>query len=203
MSISGIKNIITQFGNLLNHPVVKEGVKNVAGVATFAFGVVEIYDIYSSLKNRNVTTETSQKLSWQETLKKVVMVCAKISLILSGMVSRPGVFIISTLVGMVFTPIQLESVFGPNTIFAVNPWHPRHVVSIAAVILALPAVVQALYQGAAWIYRKITQEVQVNPQASAQSWLSDMKVRLFVLFNSITSRPVLHIGNQLFRAKFL
>lgn len=206
--VSGVKDSIIKIGSFLNQPVIKEGVKNVAGAATFVFGFVEIYDIYQSLKNRNIQPETStQPFSWSETVKKIVIVCAKISLILSGMVSRPGVFVISILVGRVFTPVQLESVFGPNTIFAINPWHPRHVASITAVILALPAVLQGLYQGASWAYRKVVQaakEVQAEELSSTsqhgpQNWLTDMKIRLFVVFNTTTSRPVLHIGNQLVR----
>ena len=75
-----------------------------------------------------------------------MIVCAKVSLILSAATSRPGVMIVSTSVGRVFPVRQFERVFGPNTIFAVNLWHPRHVASIAAVILALPLVAQSTYK---------------------------------------------------------
>lgn len=203
--IPSVKSFVVKVGGLLNQPLVKEGVKNIASVVTFIFGIVEIYAIYQSVKNRNITTETStQKFSWPETIKKIVVVCAKISLILSGMVSRPGLFIISTLVGHFFTPLQLESVFGPNTIFAVNPWHPRHVASIAAVILVLPTLLQTLYQGGCWVYKKITQQAQPKEEASVEppserNWLTEIKMRLMVLFNTMTSRPVLHVGNQVFR----
>jgi len=87
-----------------------------------------------------------------------------------------------------FTTAQLEAVFGPNTTFALNPWHPRHVCSIAAVI-------QLMYQGISWICREIEQ-FQDQPQ---DHWLTDLKVRIMVLFNTITSRPMLHVGNRIAR----
>lgn len=184
---------------LLNQPIIKEGVKNIAGSVTFVFGLVEIYDIYQIARGREISTEVSPNSArWVQTVNKVVIVCAKVSLILSACVSRPGVYIISSLAGTVFSTVQLNRVFGPNTIFAVNPWHPRHVVSIAAVILALPAVVQATYRGVHWAYRNIC-EYQDTPgdEPAAQHWLTDAKIRLMAVFNTIASRPALHIGNQL------
>ena len=90
--------------------------------------------------------------------------------------------------------------FGPNTIFAVNPWHPRHVVSIAAVILALPSLAQSAYKGINWTYKKIREYQSTSSNRSDVSvWLTDTKLRIMTLFNTATSRPVLHLGNQLCR----
>jgi hypothetical protein len=186
---------------LLNQPIVKEGVKNIAGVVTFGFGLVEIYDVYRILQGREITSESDLDLpKWIQVAHKVVIVSAKISLILSAGVSRPGVFIISSLMGCVFSTGQLNRVFGPNTIFAVNPWHPRHVVSIAAVILALPSHGESMYQGIKWVYNRIRQHhaAPANLQR-VRFWLTDTKIRLMSLFNTLTSRPVLHLGNQLGR----
>lgn len=183
---------------MLNHPPIKEGIKNIAGCITFAFGIVEVYDIYQILRGREITTETYPGYpKWIQIAHKIVIVCAKISLILSAGVSRPGVFIISSLVGSIFSSQQLEKVFGPNTTFAVNPWHPRHLISIAAVVLALPALGQSIYKGARWVYYKI-QSCASEPSVDT-AWLTDAKVRLMNLFNTATSRPVLHIGNQVTR----
>ncbi len=148
--------------NLLNQPQVKEGIKNAAGAATCSFGLVEIYDGRILPKN------------WQTTADKVISVCSKSSLILSACVSRPGVYLISSLSGSLLCTEQLNRVFGPNTIFAINPWHPRHAASIGAVVLALPALVRAAF----------------NPKK-----ISNTELCLF--FNTLTSRPVLHLGNQL------
>jgi hypothetical protein len=191
------KGLFNASVRLLNQPIVKEGVKNLAGSVTFVFGLVEIYDIYQIARGREISTETcSTSPRWAQVANKVIIVCAKISLILSAGVSRPGVFIISSLTGCVLSTTQLDKIFGPNTIFAINPWHPRHIVSIAAVILALPSIIQSTCKGANWIYTKIRQ-YQNTPSQDIDNWLTDSKIRLMTLFNSVTSRPTLHIGNQL------
>lgn len=195
----GAKNLFNTSVRLLNQPIVKEGVKNIAGSITLVFGLVEIYDIYQIARGREITTEAcSDCPKWIQVANKVIIVCAKISLILSAGVSRPGVFIISSLIGCVFSTSQLDRVFGPNTIFAVNPWHPRHIVSLVAVILALPSLAQSTYKGINWTCKKIRQYQELSTNGSdVKVWLTDTKIRLMTLFNTITSRPVLHLGNQL------
>lgn len=154
----------------LNQPLVKEGVKNIANVVTFAFGITTIYNSYQSLRSRNITIKSAPP-KWPQNL-------TRISLMLSATTSRPGVFIISKVVRCIFSQSRLERAFGPNTVFAINPWHPRHIVSIAAVILALPS-----------LYGK--------------EWQADRNLRLMALFNLITSRPVLHLGNQFCRIRLI
>lgn len=197
----GVKSLFNTSVHLLNQPVIKEGVKNIAGSVTFAIGLMEIYDVYQIARGREISTEPcSTYPKWIQVANKVVIICAKISLILSAGVSRPGVIIISSLVGCVFSTNQLKRVFGPNTIFEVNPWHPRHVVSIAAVILALPSIAQSTYKGLDWLYKKVRLLQNTPPDAHhVSNWLTDSKIRLMALFNTITSRPTLHIGNQLSR----
>lgn len=193
---SGAKELFNASVRLLNQPLVKEGVKNFAGSVTFVFGLVEMYDLYQIARGRKISTEVhSTSPKWMQVANKVIIICAKISLILSGGVSRPGIFIVSSLMGCVFSTAQLNRVFGPNTIFALNPWHPRHIVSIAAVILALPSVLQLTYRGIDWMYKKIRHH-QNTPSQKTNNWLTDAKVRLMTLFNTVTSRPALHIGNQ-------
>lgn len=188
---SSAKDALSAAARVLNQPLIKEGIKNVAGCITFAFGMIEVYDIDRILRGREITTESyPDGPKWMETANKMAIVCTKISLILSAGVSRPGVFIISSLVGCVVSSHQLERVFGPNTIFAVNPWHPRHVASITAVLLSLPSIAQSTY--------KILARHASNDSPST-TWLTDTKIRLMNLFNTVTSRPVLHIGNYLAR----
>lgn len=194
-----VKNVFTTSVRLLNQPIVKEGVKNIAGTATFVFGLVEIYDICQIARGRAITTEAwSDHPRWLRVANKVIIVCAKVSLILSAGVSRPGVYIISSLVGSIFSTSQLTRVFGPNTIFAINPWHPRHVVSIVAVGLALPSVAQSAFKGISWASRKIRVYKDTSSELNFTTWLTDTKVRLMTLFNTATSRPILHLGNQWF-----
>lgn len=193
---SASKNAIHNVVRFLNRPLVKDGVKNIAGTVTFAFGLVELYDISQILKGREISTETySEYPKWARVANKVVIVCAKLSLILSAGVSRPGVYIISTLVRCFFSSYQLKQVFGHNTTFAINPWHPRHIVSIVAVTLALPSLAQSAYKGSKWVYKKI-QNSQTLHSSQNTLWLTDAKIRLMNLFNTATSRPLLHIGNQ-------
>lgn len=203
MATTAIKNGLGTAVRFLNQPVIKEGVKNIASTAAFTFGIIEAYDIYQILRSREICTETHLNApKWVQIATKAALVCAKTSLILSGATSRPGVFIISTLVGSIFSSSQLECVFGPNTIFAINPWHPRHVFSTAAVILALPTFIQSTCQGIHWAYKKICQNENDQAQniEGRGSWLTDAKVRMMTLFNTITSRTVQHLGNQLCRA---
>lgn len=197
----GVKGLVNTSVQLLNQPVVKEGVKNIASSVTFVFGLVEVYDMYQIALGREISTEPSlTHPKWVQVANKVVIVSAKISLILSAGVSRPGVFLISSIVGCVFSTPQLERVFGPNTIFAINPWHPRHVISIAAVMLALPSIVQSTYRGMNWVYKKIRYDQNVSvDRPDVNIWLTDTKLRLMTLFNTTTSRPTLHVGNQLGR----
>lgn len=192
-----VKRLLNVSVYWLNQPIVKQNVKNIAGSITFVFGVVEIYDIYQILRSREVSTDRCAKSAkWMQVANKTMIVCAKVSLILSAGVSAPGVFIISSITGKIFSVTALEKVFGPNTIFAINPWHPRHVVSIAAVLLALPSAIQSTYKGINWIYKKISCYQIISKQNDSR-WLTDFKIRLIALFNTITSRPTLHIGNQL------
>lgn len=202
--LSSAKNLLQTSVRILNQPGVKEGVKKVAGSVTFVFGLIEIYDIYQIIRGREISTEINKdNPKWMQVAHKVIILSAKISLILSAFTSPPGVFLITVVSGYLFSAEALTSAFGPNTIFAVNPWHPRHVVSIAAVILALPAVLLATYQAVTWAHKKITQFKNDPEQAQTfKAGLTDAKVKLMTLFTTATSRPTLHLGNQLGRYIF-
>lgn len=203
-----------------NHPAIKESIKHIAGTITLAFGVAEAYDLVQIVRGRKISTEVAVgSTEWVEVAKKIAIIGAKISLILSASVSKPGIFLISTLLGRVFTTSQLENAFGSYTTFAVNPWHPRHIVSFVAIICAVPSLIQSSYEGSEWLYRKVIH--LINPPSSfkqtvcqttgwttqklsnlirqPEQWLTDIKVRGMVVFNTATSRPVLHIANQMAR----
>lgn len=204
MATTAIQSGLGTIVQFLNRPVIKEGVKNIASTAAFTFGLLEGYDTIQILRGRKISTEThSNQPKWVQVASQIALLCAKISLILSAATSRPGVWIISTLVGSVFSSIQLERVFGPNTIFTVNPWHPRHMFSIAAAILALPALIQSTYQGINWAYTTLCSrgDRQASPLERRGSWLTDTKIRLMASLNTIISRPAQHLGNQLCRAR--
>lgn len=193
--------------HFLNQPPVKEGIKKIAGCVTFSFGLVEMYDLCQILRGRRLSIEPiSASSKWMLAANKTILLAAKLSLILSAGVSKPGVYLISTVVGKIYSQEALDRVFGPNTIFQVNPWHPRHVVSIVAVILALPANIQAVGQGLQWVSRKIgcmareyPQKGETPAELSTSYCLSNIKVQAMACFNTLTARPTLHVGNQLAR----
>jgi hypothetical protein len=176
----------------LNQPAVKEGIKNIATTMTFAFGLVEVCDLYQIYQGRAICHSSAPEGSppWAKTAYKASLISAKMSLLLSGATSRPGVYLISKAVGCAFSTSQLERFLGKNTVFAVNPWHPRHVVSIAAVILALPANAYSLYE-LTRVYRWDFVSIK-----NTLFNLTDSKIRLMSLLNTLTSRPVQHLGNQ-------
>jgi hypothetical protein len=204
----GAKRVFNHSIHFLNQPVVKESVKNIFGTITFAIGIVQSYDLYQIYKGDVILNRVNENQSrWVKTAHKVVMICAKLSLILSACVSRPGAYIISSLSGCFFTTAQLNRAFGPNTIFAINPKHPRHIASIVAVILSLPTVIQLTFRGMHCVYKKIRPSdeqtnpllnrsyLQFNHSERSNILLSDSKIQQMAIFNTITSRPVLHIGN--------
>lgn len=136
-----------------------------------------VYDLYHHFQERDISSlSRAHDENLSKTAYSISLTCSRLSLLMSAIVSRPGIFIVSKIVHSLFSEAQLERVFGPNTIFAVNPWHPRHVVSLGAVILAIP------------------------PMVSLHRFSTDsMKTQLVLLFNTLTSRFALHIENQVAR----
>lgn len=196
--MNSISNVIKAVVRFLNAPPVKETVKHTIGIASCVFGIVEAYDLYQIARGRVSTEPSSNNTKWLQIAEKVVIICSKISLILSAGVSRPGVFIVSNLLGLVFSTTQLDKIFGPNTTFAVNPWHPRHVMSFVAVVFALPSIVQSAGKVINWGSKKIQTSQAVEEKKDAEPWLTRMRLRLMVLFNTIFSRPMLHKLNLCF-----
>ncbi len=153
-----LQSLVGEFVIFLNQPTVKESVKNSAGLITCLFGIIEIYCLMFLKQN----TKTSPSLF-----------LAKVSICLSPLITRPGVFLMTSLAGML--SIQTESYFGDHTIFAVNPWYPKHIASFAAVLFGLPA-----------LYQKIKADARISNA-----------IFFVLIFNTLTSRPVLHLTNQL------
>ncbi len=196
-------NALGATARFLNQPVIKEGLKNVFSSLTFAGGLFEIYQCYQHrnwnwkiLKIKLIKIKIND---WRPTVSVATKTCSSISIILSAGVSRPGVYLTSSLVGAIFSKAQLERQLGPNTIYAINPTHPRHVFSIAAVIFAMPSLLQSTCRGAAWAYKKMTSlEIKRNIPKTVTEREVEFRRNIIILFNTITSRPVLHKINQLF-----
>lgn len=195
--ISNAKNFISVPVRILNQPAIKEGVKNVAGCATFVFGMLEIYDLCQIVRGRRKFSmeDRSDQPKWVQNVHKIIIIFAKISLILSAAASRIGNYLIAFFVGKVFSAEQLTR-FGPNTNFANNWKHPRHIVSIAAVIFALPSLILLVSTGAIWTYKKIRKINDEERNHPSQTGYTDRVIQGIVAFNFFTSRPILHLGNQ-------
>jgi hypothetical protein len=200
-NMQGSPGVMRSLFRLLNTPTMKEGVKNVAGSVTFAFGLLAAYDFYQIARGRKLCSEASEGAPrWKVVTNQMIVLFSKVSLILSAGVSRPGIYLSSKVMSTFLSVSQMETLFGESTIFAYNPWHPRHYVSIIAVSLALPSLVQMVYKSTRWVWRKLQgQRVAVENVPVDQRWLSDSKVRGMIVYNTLTSRPSLHLGNYLAR----
>lgn len=160
-----LQSLMGEFVIFLNQPAIKDGVKNTAGLITCLFGIIELYAFIFYKQN----TKTSPTLF-----------LAKVSICLSPLITRPGIWLISS-IAAIFS-FQIDNYFGDHTIFAVNPWYPKHIASFVAVFFAIPA-----------IYEKINPFPRIKKAGHGISnW-----VFFVLLFNTLTSRPVLHLTNQL------
>lgn len=195
------RSFVGSASSLLNTPTIEQTIKECAGIATAIFGVLEIHDYFSE-KNASTTWMGGS---------------ARFSLILSAATTPSAVKAFSVVVRRLVTHEFLVSTFGPNTIFVINPWHPRHVVSFFAVTSALPTVVTEVFKLAHGGFNKLRGYIErtdepiddLNVEKAAaleqkskkqNKFLNAERVKLMVIFNFVTSRPVLHLGNQLARS---
>lgn len=147
----------------------KQTIKNVVAIPAAIAGPSALYEL--AMKGRRLNFNA---------------VLGDVGLVLNSAVSPMGVVVISKIVHLFFSSGKLESFFGKNTIFAVNPWHPRHVVSVASAILMAPAMVkeaQRFYQWA-WLGK-------VSHDHYRQSdWM-----KRALIFNFLFHRVTLHLLN--------
>lgn len=182
-----IKNVIVPTSQFLNQPLVKENIKNVTDRMSFAFAIFGLYNIGQILLGHRVSSEAAPS-----GLEKMAVVSGKISVLLSGLNSQISVKLFSKLASYVTTPAQLERLFS-----AVNPRHPRHVLSIAALVFAAPSITLSTYKTVNWAYRVIRPSTKKTKSVNSSVFgLTDAKVRAMVLFNTLFSRVTLHNANQ-------
>ncbi len=152
----------------------KEMFKLFAGLITFSFGLATLYDVSTSFRDRTIST-APKPTRWENT----IIYASQASLILGAATSYIGISLISKIAKHLISQEQLQRAFGPSTIFAVNPWHPRHVASLTSAALALPMLIHSIYK-------------RIQP-------ISYNKLRLATLVYLSICRPTLHIGNLLFK----
>jgi hypothetical protein len=184
---------IQSFHHYVNVPYIKDTVKDAVSAVTFVFGIWEIsnecYDCYHSLRNRAKVIKDSTLVSDYKTAKIFITV-TKVSIILSAMSSRQGQTIGKWTAERIFTQDQLLRYFGPNLNFETTPTHPRHLLSFAAFILGLPATI------------KVIGEVITRSKPSEGESLRSRTLKWMAVWNTVTSRPALHLGNALVRKLF-
>ena len=151
---------------ILNSPAVKEGIKNAFGAITFFGGIAVLY--YNSRTEKASTTE------------KTLDIFLKASIVFSCIASRPGLYLCEKVIHRIATPATLENLYGRNTVFEINPWHPRHRLNIAVNVLSSAALFK-------WVYDRYL--------SRPASWLVALGV-----FNFATGRSTLHMANDLWHA---
>ncbi len=113
-----------------------------------------------------------QMVSTRETTDKTTLFL-QTSAILSGIASRPGLAICEWSLHQIATPETLTKIFGQNTIFEINPWHPRHLFNVTVNIIAAVALIHVIY------HRKAS-----KPVAGLTT------------FNFLSGRSTLHLAND-------
>lgn len=184
-----IKSIIAAPVRLLNVPEVKQGVKNCIGVLTCAAGVIAA----NSLIRHPSTTEVKEGDDLYSKCYRVSIIGAKLCLVLSALTSAPAIKMFSAITAPI-SEATLSKCFGPNTIFAINPLHPRHLVSLAGPILGISSL-------ALTVFAKI--KLPQQPPVNESKWyeVTDKKVITLCGLVLLTSRPVLHGVNQFLSAR--
>lgn len=153
---------------LLNTPPVKEGVKNVFSGITFVGGFAALYQVSRAPKEQ----ETQH---WAVKTLNLVLIA---SVVLSLIASRPGLYLCEKALPLIATSQTWAAIFGPNTIFAINPWHPRHILNITANVLSATALIKAVF----------------NKYAPSKETLG--LIVAIGAFNFLTGRSTLHLANQ-------
>lgn len=183
------KNCARPVVDFLNDSSHKNQVKNCLGYTVFALG---IFELITALPLQKDSSSSSKPKKSTLTMTKVANFTTKAAIVLSAGVSRPGIKLVSWVVGSVLSSERQVRIFGVNTIFAVNPWHPRHCVSIVAAILAASSLTVYAIQAA-----KNSMQKKHRVSISLFRVLVDIRTRL--VFVLVTSRPILHIGNAVMR----
>jgi hypothetical protein len=162
--------------HLLNNSYVKEGIKNILGCVTFAAGIAVLYQASLASKLQKAGDDSS----WQATTDKTVIFFLKTSIVLSCIVSRPGLYLCDWFFHKIATPRTWMDIFGINTIFEFNPWHPRHILNITANAISAAALIK-------WVFDRYVPAHQA----------AGLMVALGA-FNFMTGRSTLHLVNSAF-----
>lgn len=148
---------------LINRPVIKEFVKDGSSWIILFCGAYELSSVPRDLINWYWTDskKSSDHDPKSHTLfdkifllfDRILLFAGRFSLILNACVSRPGVEAISYIARRIATPETLQRVFGTYDIYANNPRHIRHVVSLLGAVLTIPGILHpsgGFFDGYRW-----------------------------------------------------
>ncbi len=155
-----------------NHPLMKEGIKNVIGCITFVGGIAALYQLSQA------STRKVEDPSWWTTADKAMTFVLKASIVLSCLASRPGLFLYGWVFHYIATPKTWMEIFGLNTIFEFNWTHPRHLLNIAANALSAAALIKGVFDKYVPSHQALGLMVAVGA------------------FNFFTGRSTLHLAND-------
>jgi hypothetical protein len=164
---------------MLSSTLIKEGTKVAFGCARAVISAYAIRDLA-----RNSPSFNEKTLS-----QKVATVAAYTVLSLSLVSSYPVRALTSRAATALGVERNLIAIFGPPATFVSNPWHPKHVISLTAYAGSLLFMITSL----------------VNRGFAQVQWNSSLSQRTVMVIgvNVVLSRPMLHIGNALFRQLIL
>jgi len=140
-----------------------------------------------------------------------IMGIAKKSLLISFALHPALLNKLSEYAAYKLSPEQLSR-FGIGQTFEQNPWALRHVVSLTAAAMAGVVVLDTAYRIVAAAGQAIVGSGSqgttpnyispINQLREKQPFVSDNMIRFLTTFAFFTSRPVLHVANQLFHKTF-
>ena len=156
----------------LNQAPIKDGIKNVIGCITFVGGITVLYQM------SRAPSRKEESPSWWTTADKAVTFVLKASIVLSCLASRPGLFLYGWVFHYIATPKTWMDIFGLNTVFEFNPWHPRHLLNIAANALSAAALIKCVFDRYVPSHQVLGLMVAVGA------------------FNFLTGRSTLHLAND-------
>lgn len=118
-------------------------------------------------------------------LDRWVLAAAKVSIVCTALSTPWSVSLASRFIGWVAPAWDPSTVFGPFTTFALNPEHPRHILSIAGAVLGTPALIKVVWN-TAW-------RQPVDPHLSSEAF-SRRTLFYGTAFLTLVGRPALHVA---------
>ena len=190
-SLASVTTSLKSTVDFLNNPSIKSGIKITIEIGVIACGLC----VYARDGYSGIDTPPPEDKSWRATAKKIAIYSIHFSIISSYIILTPGKRIISFVVHRIFTETQLTRFFGPNTIFEVNPWHPRHVSSLIVFAAGIPAVILTI--NSIWSRSEFlaSDSDKKREGLNFPSYLKESHIQKIACVITLLSRPALHIGN--------